>query len=47
MLQFSLGVIVYLFISYLATAELRNVYGAETLQNVLKYGMYFSLFSEC
>ena len=39
-----LGVIAYLFPSYLTTAELRNVYDAETLQKVLKYGMYFSLF---
>jgi len=39
-----LGVLAYLFPSYLTTAELREVYDAETLQNVLKYGMYFSLF---
>ena len=39
-----LGVLAYLFPSYLTTAELRKVYDAETLQSVLKYGMYFSLF---
>ena len=39
-----LGVLAYLFPSYLTTTELRQVYDAETLQNVLKYGMYFSLF---
>ncbi|MGB1310999.1 MAG: sterol desaturase family protein, partial [Leucothrix sp.] len=39
-----LGVLAYLFPSYLTTTELRQVYDAETLQSVLKYGMYFSLF---
>ncbi|BBB30357.1 sterol desaturase family protein [Neptunomonas japonica] len=38
-----LAVIAYLFPSYLTTNELRNVYDAAVLQNVLKYGMYFSL----
>ena len=39
-----LGVLAYLFPSYLTTTELRNVYDADKLQSVLKYGMYFSLF---
>lgn len=39
-----LAVLAYLFPSYLTTTELRNVYDAEQLQHVLKYGMYFSLF---
>ena len=39
-----LGVLAYLFPSYLTTTELRAAYDAETLQHVLKYGMYFSLF---
>lgn len=39
-----LAVFAYLFPSYLTTTELRQVYDAEFLQNVLKYGMYFSLF---
>lgn len=39
-----LAVFAYLFPSYLTTYELRQVYDAETLQGVLKYGMYFSLF---
>lgn len=39
-----LGVLAFLYPSYLTTAELREAYDAHTLQNVLKYGMYFSLF---
>ncbi|MGB7303355.1 MAG: sterol desaturase family protein [Burkholderiaceae bacterium] len=39
-----LGVLAYLYPSYLSTTELRNAYDAQTLQHVLKYGMYFSLF---
>lgn len=39
-----LGVLAFLYPSYLTTAELRQVYDANVLQNVLKYGMYFSLF---
>lgn len=39
-----LAVLAYLFPSHLTTTELRQVYDAESLQNVLKYGMYFSLF---
>lgn len=39
-----LAVLAYLFPSYLTTTELRQVYDAAFLQNVLKYGMYFSLF---
>ena len=39
-----LAVLAYLFPAYLTTAELRQVYDAKALQNVLKYGMYFSLF---
>ena len=39
-----LGVLAFLYPSYLTTAELREVYDAQVLQNVLKYGMYFSLF---
>ena len=39
-----LAVFAYLFPSYLTTTELRQVYDAQVLQNVLKYGMYFSLF---
>lgn len=39
-----LAVLAYLYPSYLTTAELRQVYDAESLQKLLKYGMYFSLF---
>jgi lathosterol oxidase len=39
-----LAVLAYLFPSYLTTTELRQVYDAEFLQHILKYGMYFSLF---
>ena len=39
-----LAVFAYLFPSYLTTIELRQAYDAEFLQQVLKYGMYFSLF---
>lgn len=39
-----LAVLAYLFPSYLTTTELRQVYDAQKLQVVLKYGMYFSLF---
>lgn len=39
-----LAVIAYLFPQYLTTYELRQAYDAATLQKVLKYGMYFSLF---
>jgi len=38
-----LGVLCYLFPSYLTTAELRAAYDAEFLQKVLMYGMIFSL----
>ena len=39
-----LGVLAYLYPSYLTTTELRQAYDAVFLQKVLKYGMYFSLF---
>ena len=39
-----LAVLAYLYPSYLTTTELRQVYDAAELQNILKYGMYFSLF---
>ncbi|WP_317930094.1 sterol desaturase family protein [Halioxenophilus sp. WMMB6] len=39
-----LAVLAYLYPSYLTTTELRRVYDAKELQQVLKYGMYFSLF---
>ena len=39
-----LAVFAYLFPAYLTTIELRQVYDAKSLQNLLKYGMYFSLF---
>lgn len=39
-----LAVLAYLFPSYLTTTELRHVYDAAVLQDVLKYVMYFSLF---
>jgi sterol desaturase/sphingolipid hydroxylase (fatty acid hydroxylase superfamily) len=39
-----IAVLAYLFPSYVTTTELRAVYDAEDLQQVLKYGMYFSLF---
>ena len=39
-----LGVLAYLYPAYLTTTELRQVYDAQALQKVLKYGMYFSLF---
>jgi sterol desaturase/sphingolipid hydroxylase (fatty acid hydroxylase superfamily) len=38
------AVFAYLYPSYLTTTELRAVYDAEQLQEVLKYGMWFSLF---
>lgn len=39
-----LAVLAYRYPAYLTTIELRRVYDAEFLQQVLKYGMYFSLF---
>ena len=39
-----LAVLAYLYPSHLTTTELRQVYDANVLQSVLKYGMYFSLF---
>ncbi|WP_444944142.1 sterol desaturase family protein [Microbulbifer sp. ZKSA006] len=39
-----LAVLAYLYPSYLTTTELRQLYDAEYLQNILKYGMYFALF---
>ncbi|MDP5210218.1 sterol desaturase family protein [Microbulbifer sp. 2205BS26-8] len=39
-----LAVLAYLFPSHLTTTELRQVYDAGSLQKILKYGMYFSLF---
>ncbi len=39
-----LAVLAYLYPAYLTTIELRQAYDAEVLQQVLKYGMYFSLF---
>ncbi|WP_425642560.1 sterol desaturase family protein [Marinomonas gallaica] len=39
-----LAVLAYLYPSHLTTTELRQIYDAEQLQIVLKYGMYFSLF---
>lgn len=39
-----LAVLAYLFPAYLTTNELRQVYDGVFLQNLLKYGMYFSLF---
>jgi len=39
-----LAVLAYLYPSYLTTVELRQAYDALFLQQVLKYGMYFSLF---
>ena len=39
-----LAVLAYLFPEYLTTRELREVYDPHLLQQVLKYGMYFSLF---
>ncbi|MCO1334793.1 sterol desaturase family protein [Microbulbifer sp. OS29] len=39
-----LAVLAYLFPAYLTTTELRQLYDAEYLQKILKYGMYFSLF---
>ena len=39
-----LAVLAYLFPAYLTTAELRSVYDPQVLQQVLKYGMWFSLF---
>ena len=38
------AVLAYLFPSYLTTTDLRAAYDAEALQDVLKYGMWFSLF---
>jgi len=38
-----LAVLAYLYPSHLTTIELRQVYDAAFLQNILKYGMYFSL----
>jgi len=38
-----LSVLAYLYPSWLTTTELRQAYDGETLQQVLKYGMYFSL----
>ena len=38
-----LAVLAYLYPAQLTTIELRQVYDAEVLQHVLKYGMYFSL----
>lgn len=42
-----LAVLAYLYPAYLTTIELRQIYDASSLQNVLKYGMYFSLFFGC
>ncbi len=39
-----LAVLAYLFPAYLTTAELRNAYDPKLLQEILKYGMWFSLF---
>ena len=39
-----LAVLAYLYPAYLTTIELRQAYDAESLQNLLKYSMYFSLF---
>lgn len=39
-----LAVLAYLYPSYLTTTELRQAYDAKSLQVILKYGMYFSLF---
>lgn len=39
-----LGVLAFLYPSYLTTTELRAAYDAYFLQDVLKYGMWFSLF---
>ncbi|TAA48403.1 sterol desaturase family protein [Corallincola spongiicola] len=39
-----LAVLAYLYPSYLTTPELRAAYNAESLQHLLKYAMYFSLF---
>ncbi|WP_078084094.1 sterol desaturase family protein [Microbulbifer mangrovi] len=39
-----LAVLAYRYPAYLTTIELRQVYDAESLQLILKYGMYFSLF---
>ena len=39
-----LSVLAYLYPEYLTTYELRQAYDAKVLQQVLKYGMYFSLF---
>ncbi len=39
-----IAVLAYLFPAYLTTIELRQAYDAVFLQQVLKYGMYFSLF---
>lgn len=38
-----LAVLAYLYPSYLTTTELRQVYDAEQLQRLLKYGMYFAI----
>ncbi len=39
-----LAVFAFLYPSYLTTTELRQAYDAAFLQQLLKYGMYFSLF---
>ena len=39
-----LAVLAYRYPAYLTTIELRQAYDAEFLQEILKYGMYFSLF---
>jgi len=39
-----LAVLAYLYPSYLTTTDLRAAYDAKSLQVVLKYGMWFSLF---
>ena len=39
-----LAVLAYLYPEYLTTEDLRQQYDAETLQDVLKYGMWFSLY---
>lgn len=39
-----LAVLAYRYPAYLTTIELRQAYDAEFLQQILKYGMYFSLF---
>ncbi|WP_221798719.1 sterol desaturase family protein [Oceanobacter mangrovi] len=42
-----LTVLAYLYPAWLTTTELRQVYDARVLQQILKYGMYFSLLLGC